>query len=58
MDAVLFLKEKDRMCKSMAGCSFCPAERYCRAYDVEDAEDLVAVVIEWSGRNRPGEEQR
>lgn len=56
MDSVLFLKEKDRMCKAMAGCSFCPAERYCRAYDVEDAEDLVGVVEKWSKCNQPREE--
>lgn len=57
MDAVRFIKERNRMCKSFdAGCKGCPAfnacedEPYC-AVDQEstlDATAQIAIVEEWS----------
>ena len=57
MDAVKFIKERDRMCKSFdAGCTGCPASNACKnelccAFDqgsTLDATDQVAIVEKWS----------
>ena len=57
MDAVKFIKERDRMCKSFdAGCTGCPASNACKnelccAFDqgsTLDATAQVAIVEEWS----------
>ena len=57
MDAVKFIKERDRMCKSFdAGCTGCPASNACKnelccAFDqgsTLDATAQVAIVDKWS----------
>lgn len=57
MDAVKFIEERNRMCKSFdAGCNGCPAfnaceDEICCAVDQEstlDAADQIAIVEEWS----------
>lgn len=56
MDAVKFIEERNRMCKSFdAGCNGCPAfnacEELCCAVGQEstlDATDQVAMVEDWS----------
>ena len=57
MDAVKFIKERDRMCKSFCdGCTGCPASNDCKnelccAFDLGstlDATAQVAIVEKWS----------
>lgn len=57
MDAVKFIKERDRMCKSFCdGCTGCPASNVCEddlccAVGQEstlDATAQIAIVEEWS----------
>ena len=57
MDAVKFIKERDRMCKSFdAGCTGCPASNACKnelccAFDqgsTLDATAQVDIVEKWS----------
>ena len=57
MDAVKFIKERNRMCKSFCdGCKGCPASNVCEndlccAVGQEstlDATDQIAIVEEWS----------
>ena len=58
MDAVRFIEERNRMCKSFdAGCTGCPASNACGCCAVDqavdqastlDATDQVAIVEKWS----------
>lgn len=49
MDAVKFLKERQRMCEAYKGCTGCPMEgRLCGGYISVDAERVVGAVEEWS----------
>lgn len=49
MDAVKFIKERNRMCKSFGGsCDNCPADRNTCCDAFEWQEELVAIVEEWS----------
>ena len=57
MDAVKFIEERDRMCKSFdAGCTGCPASNACKnelccAFDLGstlDATAQVSIVEKWS----------
>ena len=57
MDAVKFIEERDRMCKSFGtGCTGCPASNACKnelccAFDLWstlDATAQIAIVEEWS----------
>jgi hypothetical protein len=57
MDAVKFIEERNRMCKSFdAGCNGCPASNACKnelccAFDLGstlDATAQIAIVEEWS----------
>ena len=57
MDAVKFIKERNRMCKSFGdGCTGCPASNVCKnelccAFDqgsTLDAAAQIAIVEEWS----------
>ena len=61
MDAVKFIKERDRMCKSFdAGCTGCPASNACKnelccAFDqgsTLDATAQVAIVEKWSAAHQ------
>lgn len=51
MDALKFIEERNRMCKSFGGnCNCCPADKdtyiCCDAFDWQ--KELVAIVEEWS----------
>lgn len=56
MDAVKFIKERNRMCKTYTPkrCEGCPADNYggegvaCIMVDKIDAERLVPIVEKWS----------
>lgn len=48
MDAVKFIKERNRMCKSFGGsCNDCPADKNTCCDAFEWQEELVAIVEEW-----------
>ena len=52
MDALEFIKERNRMCRSFGGsCNGCPADKNicCSAFAWQ--EELVAVVEKWSKEN-------
>lgn len=52
MDALEFLKEQSRMCKSYTGCGGCPLERgncgFSTSTPVEAYERIVTTVEQWS----------
>lgn len=50
MDAVKFIKEKDRMCNNMIGCDGCPVRGMCNPAS-ETIEAAVATVEKWSREN-------
>ena len=61
MDAVKFIKERDRMCKSYYDAEKGHCSDGCPAYNTQctemddlstDAEELVALVEEWSAAHR------
>ena len=55
MDAVKFLKEKERMCCHYNDCDMCPASKcqnkyklHCEALEDEHPDELVSIVEKWS----------
>ena len=49
MDAIKFLEERNRMCKSFGeSCNDCPADKNTCCDPFEWKEKLVAIVEEWS----------
>lgn len=49
MDAIKFVKERNRMCKSFGGsCDGCPADKNTCCDAFEWQEKLVTIVEEWS----------
>lgn len=50
MDALEFIRERNRMCKHFRGCAGCPAGgMICGTIgEMDDAERLVQIVEEWS----------
>ena len=50
MDAVEFIRERNRMCKHFRGCAKCPADgMICSTiWEMNDAERLVQIVEGWS----------
>ena len=48
MDAVKFLKEKNRMCKIVELCSDCPLHNMCSPWIGFDEEKAVKSVEKWS----------
>ena len=50
MDAVKFIRERNRMCKHFRGCNQCPADgMICGTIgETNDPERLVQIVEEWS----------
>lgn len=50
MDAVEFIRERNRMCKHFRGCAGCPADgMICSTiWGMNDTERLVQVVEEWA----------
>ena len=58
MDAVEFLKEKERMCRNCESCSKCPADDQnngldmtCDCLEAEKPEEFVAIVERWSAEH-------
>lgn len=52
MDALKFVKERNRICKSFGGsCDGCPADKNTCCDTFEWQERLVAIVEEWSKEN-------
>lgn len=52
MDALEFVRERNRMCKSFGGkCNNCPADRNTCCNTFEWQEELVAVVEKWSAEH-------
>ena len=52
MDALEFVRERNRMCKSFGGkCDNCPADRNTCCNTFEWQEELVAVVEKWSAEH-------
>lgn len=50
MDAVDFIKTRDRMCMHYHGCNGCPIDQQntlCEDYTVEHPEEVVEKVEEW-----------
>lgn len=48
MDAVEFIKERNRMCKSFERCYDCPADRNACCNTSKWREELIAIVEKWS----------
>ena len=48
MDAIEFVRERNRMCRSFSDCSNCPADRNTCCDTFEWQEELVAIVEKWS----------
>lgn len=49
MDAIKFIKERNRMCKSFGGsCDGCPADKNTCCDAFEWQEELVAIVEKWA----------
>ena len=55
MDAIKFLKEKNRMCSSYDGCAKCPADNQnngfeidCEVLECDKPEEFVDIVERWS----------
>ena len=58
MDAVEFLKNKERMCREFESCSKCPADDQnnglymtCDCLETEKPEEFVAIVEKWSAEH-------
>lgn len=58
MDAVEFLKEKERMCNKCGACSRCPVDiknngfyMDCEDLAIENPEEFVAIVERWSAEH-------
>ena len=54
MDAVKFIEERNRMCRSCDDCNECPAkEKECECYDITTMNygSIVHIVEEWSAEN-------
>ena len=58
MDAVKYLKERDRMCSLNVGCLNCPIGirnnkfgEPCRDFEKNHPEDAVAIVEKWSSEH-------
>lgn len=51
MDAVKFLKEKNRMCKSINKCGACALsdpQNYCDDFAYEHPEEAVSIIEAWA----------
>lgn len=54
MDAIMFLKEKRRMCDSYGLCTTCPLyswDKYCSAEMTNEPEEVIAIVEKWSNEH-------
>ena len=48
MDALEFVRERNRMCRSFGDCANCPADRNTCCNTFEWQEELVTIVEKWS----------
>lgn len=54
MDAIKFIKERNRMCKSFGrSCDDCPADKNTCCDAFEWQEELVTIVEKWSKEHPP-----
>ena len=52
MDALEFIRERNRMCKSFGvECKNCPANKDSRCLDINLDEEIVPIVEKWSKEN-------
>lgn len=55
MDAIKYLKEKNRMCKKLKNCYNCPLYTYkkqdCSELERNEPEKAVGIVEKWSAEN-------
>lgn len=52
MDAIEFIRERNRMCKSFGvECENCPANKDSRCIDINLDEEIVPIVEKWSKEN-------
>ena len=52
MDALEFIRERNRMCKSFGvECENCPANKDSRCIDINLDEEIVPIVEKWSKEN-------
>ena len=52
MDALEFIRERNRMCKSFGvECKNCPANKDSRCIDINLNEEIVPIVEKWSKEN-------
>lgn len=52
MDALEFVRERNRMCKSFGvECKNCPANKDSRCIDINLDEEIVPIVEKWSKEN-------
>lgn len=52
MDALEFVRERNRMCKSFGvECENCPANKDSRCIDINLDEEIVPIVEKWSKEN-------
>ncbi|MBR3360895.1 MAG: hypothetical protein IKG39_06125 [Lachnospiraceae bacterium] len=51
MDAVKFLKERERMCESFKTCDGCSFNHHCSDFMGEYAEEAVRIVEQWSNEH-------
>ena len=52
MNALKFVKERNRMCKSFGGsCDGCPADKNTCCDAFEWQEELITIVEEWSNKH-------
>ena len=52
MDALEFIRERNRMCKSFGvECKNCPANKDSRCIDINLDEEIVPIVEKWSKEN-------
>ena len=52
MDAIEFIRERNRMCKSFGvECENCPANKDSRCIDINLDEEIVPTVEKWSKEN-------
>ena len=48
MDAVEYVKQRDRMCDYYVNCGDCPASQYERCVSLNEIPNLVPIVEKWA----------
>lgn len=47
MDAIEYVKQRERMCAYYVSCNYCPAGRYNGCASLESVSNLVPIVEQW-----------